>query len=156
MNNRIKNDIDHHNGNTKYKGTKDIRYLFNEDEDEYGYEDIRYLLNDNEDEDEDKNKESPFRSIIADIRNKPSKSGDKLIKKGFYYVEKMKELTESQVNNIKDKLIKFKNDLIMKNKVNNKLKKILIIAMEILNTKALKILDIHLMKGILMILNICQ
>ena len=35
----------------------------------------------------------------------------------------MKELTESQVNNIKEKLIKFKNDLIMKNKVNNRIKK---------------------------------
>ena len=68
-------------------------------------------------------KESPFKSIIADIRNKLSKNGDKLIKKGLYYVKEMKELTESQVNNIKEKLIKFKNHLIMKNKVNNKIKK---------------------------------
>ena len=30
----------------------------------------------------------------------------------------MKELTEPQVNNIKDKLIKFKNDLIAKNEMN--------------------------------------
>ena len=29
----------------------------------------------------------------------------------------MKELTESQVNNIKEKLIKFKNELIQKNKI---------------------------------------
>ena len=35
----------------------------------------------------------------------------------------MKELTESQVNNIKEKLIKFKNDLIMKNNVNNRIEK---------------------------------
>ena len=35
----------------------------------------------------------------------------------------MKELTESQVNNIKEKLIKFKNELIRKNKVNNRIKK---------------------------------
>ena len=46
-----------------------------------------------------------------------------MIKKGLYYVEKMKELTESQVNNIKEKLIKFKNELIRKNKTNNRIKK---------------------------------
>ena len=46
-----------------------------------------------------------------------------MIKKGLYYVEKMKELTESQVNNIKEKLIKFKNELIRKNKINNRIKK---------------------------------
>ena len=68
----------------------------------------------------------------------------------------MKELTESQVNHIKEKLIRFKNDLIMKNKMNNKLKKILMSTMEILNTKVLKILDIYMMKGMLLILNSCS
>ena len=34
----------------------------------------------------------------------------------------MKQLAESQVDNIKDKLIKFKNDLIMKNNMNNRIK----------------------------------
>ena len=68
-------------------------------------------------------KESPFKSIIADIRNKLSKNGDKLIKEGLYYVEEMKELTESQVNDIKEKLIEFKNELIRKNKVNSRIKK---------------------------------
>ena len=34
----------------------------------------------------------------------------------------MKQLTESQVNNIKDKLIIFKSDLIMKNNMNNRIK----------------------------------
>ena len=34
-----------------------------------------------------------------------------MIKKGLYYVEKIKELIESQVNNIKEKLIKFKNEI---------------------------------------------
>ena len=54
--------------------------MSNEYEDEY--EDIRYLLHENEDVDEDKitYKESPFKSIIVDIRNKISKNGDKLIK----------------------------------------------------------------------------
>ena len=74
-------------------------------------------------EDEDENKESPFKSIVANIRNKLPKSGDKMIKKALCYVEEMKELTESKVNNIKEKLMKFKNDLIMKNKVNNRIKK---------------------------------
>ena len=80
----------------------------------------------NKDVDEDKitYKESPFKSIIADIRNKLSKkNGDKLIKKDLYYVEDVKELTESQVNNIKEKLIKFKNDLIMENNMNHRIKK---------------------------------
>ena len=62
-----------------------------------------------------KYKESPFRPIIQDIKDKLSKSGDKLIKKGLHYVEKMKELTEPQVKTIKEKLIKFKNELIKKN-----------------------------------------
>ena len=62
-------------------------------------------------------KESPFKSIIADIRNKLSKNGNKLIKKGLYYAEKIKELTESQLKNIKEKLIKFKNELIRKNRI---------------------------------------
>ena len=46
-----------------------------------------------------------------------------MIKKGFYFVEEMKKLTESQVNSIKEKLLKFKNELIMKNKINNRIKK---------------------------------
>ena len=148
LNNRIKNDLDDHNGNTKYKGIKDIRYLFNKDEYEDEYEDIRYLFNENEDIDEDKespfksiiadirheyiryfsnedeheNKESPFKSLIQDIRNILSKNGDKLIKKGLYYVEEMKKLTESQVKNIKEKLVIFKNEIIIRNKLNNRIK----------------------------------
>ena len=79
----------------------------------------------NEDEDEDKitYKESTFKSIIVDNRNKLLKNDDKLIKKGFYFVEEMKKLTESQVNSIKEKLLKFENELITKNKINNRIKK---------------------------------
>ena len=109
---------------------------FNKDEDENGYENIRYLLIENEDKDVKRDtyyaekvkkikiayKESPFKSIIADIRNKLSNSGNKMIKKALYYVEEVKELTKSQVNNIKEKLNKFKNDLIIKNKMNNRIK----------------------------------
>ena len=125
--NRIKKYNDIYNawyyGSITYNGIKDFRYLFNEDEHE---DKITY-------------KESPFKSIIVDIRNKLSKNGDKLIKKGLYYVEEMKELTESQVNNIKEKLSKFKSELIRKIKLIIVLKKILIIIM------TSKILDICLM-----------
>ena len=44
INNRIKKDFDGHYGKNKFKGVKDIRYLFNE-EDEFAHEDIRYLFN---------------------------------------------------------------------------------------------------------------
>ena len=57
------------------------------------------MFNEDKDEDEDKitYKEFTFKSINVDIRNKLLKNGDKLIKKGFYFVEEMKKLTESQV-----------------------------------------------------------
>ena len=60
INNRIKKDFNNRND------VKDIRYLFNEYEDKYEY--IRYLFNENKDADEDK--ESPFKLIIVDIRNR--------------------------------------------------------------------------------------
>ena len=111
INNRIKKDLNN------YNDIKDIEFLFNEFEDEY--EDIRYLLNEYEDVDEDKitYKESPFKSIIVDIGNKLSKNGDKLIKKGLYYIEEMKSLGSAEIKNIKEKLIIFKNELIRRNKV---------------------------------------
>ena len=59
-------------------------------------------------------KESPFKSIIVDIRNKLSKNGDKLIKTGLCYVEEMKSLGSAE---IKEKLITFKNELIRKNRI---------------------------------------
>ena len=74
--NKIKKDNDIYNtwyyGGIKCKSIKDIRYLFNEDEDNDGDEDrITY-------------KETPFNSIIPDIRNKFLKNGNKMIKKGLY------------------------------------------------------------------------
>ena len=45
INNRIKKDFDGYYGKNKLKGVKDIRYLFNEGEDESAHEDIRYLFN---------------------------------------------------------------------------------------------------------------
>ena len=88
----------------EYEDIKDLRYLFNE------YEGKTY-------------KEAPFKSIIVDIRNKLSKNGDKLIKKGLYYVKEMKKLPKSQVKNSKEKLTKFENELIRKNRLNNKIRK---------------------------------
>ena len=106
INNRIKKDFDGYYGKNKFKSVKDIRYLFNE-EDESAHEDIRYLFN-----------ESPFKSIIrTDIRSNLSKIGHKLIKNGLKYTEEIKDLTFSQVKSVQEKLIKFKNDLIKKNKV---------------------------------------
>ena len=67
--------------------------------------------------------QSPFKSIIADTRSELSKKGYKLIKNSLKYTEEMKELTNSQVKSFKENLIKFKNDLIMKNNINNRIKK---------------------------------
>ena len=118
--NRIKkdNNIDNawYYGSIIYNGIKDIRYLFNEDEDE-DIKDISYLFNEDEDVDKDNDidekkityEESPFKSIIADIKNKLSKNGNKLIKKGLYYVEKIKSLGSAEIKNIKEKLIILKN-----------------------------------------------
>ena len=105
INNRIRKDFDGYYGKNKFKDVKDIRYLFNE-EDESAHEDIRYLLN-----------ESSFKSIITDIRSNLPKRGHKLIKNGLKYAEEMKDLTYSQVKSFKEKLIKFNNDLIKKNKI---------------------------------------
>ena len=106
INNRINKDFDGYYGKNTFKGVKDIRYLFNEEEDESAHEDIRYFFN-----------ESPFKSIITDIRSNLSKRGHKLIKNGLKYAEEMKNLTYSQVKSLKEKLIKFNNDLIKKNKI---------------------------------------
>ena len=100
-------------------------------------------------------KESPFKSIIQGIRNKLSKNGNKLIKNGLYYVEEMKNLTESQAKNIKEKLIKFQNELIRRNriKIDNNIMLGIMLALHIM---VLKILDICLMKmKMLKISDIC-
>ena len=91
INNRIKKDFDGYYGKSKFKGVKDIRYLFNE-EDESAHEDIRYLFN-----------QSAFKLIITDIRSNLSKRGHKLIKNSLKYAEEMKDLTYSQVKSFKEK-----------------------------------------------------
>ena len=134
INNKIKKDLDDYNGNTKYKSIKDIRYLFNEEDIYNGVNDIKYLFKENED------KESTFKSIIEDIqrgikrdtyyaekikqnkikitrKESPFKSIMEDIKRGFYYVEKMNNLSTSDSKNIKEKLVKFKNELFNNNKI---------------------------------------
>ena len=123
----------------KFKGIKDIRYLFNE-EDESAHEHIRYLFN-----------EPPFKSIITDIRSNLSKRGHKLIKNGLNYAEVMKDLTCSQVKSFKEKLFKFNNDLIKKIKLRN----ILIVIMKNIKFKLSKMSNIYLMTLYMKILNAC-
>ena len=112
-----------------YNSINNIKYLFNENEGKITHnndiKDIKCLFNEDEDVDEDKitYKESPLKSIIVGIRNKLSKNGNKLIKKGLYYIEQLESLTSSEIRNIKEKLIKFKNELIRKNIINNRNKK---------------------------------
>ena len=83
--------------------------MFNEEDICNGINDIKCLFNENEDYYEGKitHKELPFKSIIEDI------------KRGLYYVEKMNNLSTSDIKNIKEKLVKFKNELFNNNNNNN-------------------------------------
>ena len=67
--------------------------------------------------------ESPFKSKFVDISSNLSKGGHKLIKFSLKYVEEMKQLIELQVKYFEESLIKFKNDLIEKNIIKNRIKK---------------------------------
>ena len=67
--------------------------------------------------------ESPFKSIILDIRSILPEKGCKTIKKGLEYAEEIKELTSLQIENFKNSLINLKSDLIEKSKKNNRTKK---------------------------------
>ena len=75
--------------------------MFNEYE--YLFNGIAFSEYEDVDEDRITHKEYPFKSIIVDTRNKLSKNGDKLIKKGPYYVEEMKSLGSAEIENIKEK-----------------------------------------------------
>ena len=89
INDRVKKDYNNYYEINKFKDVKDIRYLFNEKEDESAHEDIRYSFS----EEDDFAHESPFKPIIADIGSNLSKRGRKLTKNGLKYVEEMKDLT---------------------------------------------------------------
>ena len=52
--------------------------------------------------------ESPFKSIISDVRLILPQRGCKKIKKILKYIEEIKELTFLQIENIKNSLIKVK------------------------------------------------
>ena len=60
----------------------------------------------------------------------------------------MKSLGLTEIKNIIEKLIIFKNELIKKNRINNRIKKDLDDIAVILNKEVLRILDICLMKRI--------
>ena len=66
--------------------------------------------------------ESPFKSIILDIRSILPKKTMQKMKKGLEYVEEMKELTFLQIENGKNNLIKLKYDSIEKFKKNDRRK----------------------------------
>ena len=90
------------NSNIKHKGINDIKYLLNENEDKITHNsNIRCFLNENED------KESSFKSVVEDI------------KRGLYYVEKMNNLSTSDIKNMKENLITFEYELFKNN--NNKI-----------------------------------
>ena len=67
--------------------------------------------------------ESPFKSIILDIRSILPEKGCTKIKKDLEYVEEMKELTFLQIENGKNNLVKLKNDLTERFKKNDRRKK---------------------------------
>ena len=80
-----------------YNDINDIKYLFNENEDYYAdkitHKDIKrgayYAENIKKNKIKSACKESPFKSIIQDI------------KRDLYYVEKMNNLSTSDIKNIK-------------------------------------------------------
>ena len=119
FNSRIKKDFNNYYGRNKSKYANDITYLFNEKEDESAHEDIKYLFN----EEDEFLYESPFKSIIAYIRSNLSKRRHKMIKNDIKYAEEMNDLTYSHAKCFKEKLNKFNNDLINKNRTNNRVKK---------------------------------
>ena len=147
INNRVKKDSNNHYKRNKFKSVKDIRYLFNEKEDESSHEDTRYLFS----EEDEFAHESPSKSIIVDITSNLSRRGHKLIKNGLKYVEEMKDLTYSQIKSFKEKLIMFNNDLIKKNKI----KKNFNIIMKNIKLKVSKMLNIYLMTLYMKILDVC-
>ena len=81
---------------------------FNENEDKLTHKDIKrdayYAEKFKKNKIKTTYEESPFKSIIEDI------------KRGLCYVEKMNNLSTSDIKNIKEKLVKFKNELFNNNK----------------------------------------
>ena len=68
--------------------------------------------------------ESAFKSIILDTMSiLPKKGCKKIKKKCFKYIEEIKELTSLLIKNVKNGLIKLRNNLVKKCKKNDRLKK---------------------------------
>ena len=108
--------------------------MFNEEDICNSINNIKHLFNENKDYYEDKitHKESIIEDIKRDTyyaekskKNKiriihkgsPFKSITEDTERGIYCVEKMKKLSKSDIKNIKEKLVKFKNALFNNHKI---------------------------------------
>ena len=60
--------------------------------------------------------ESPFKSLISDIRSILPKDGHKKLKKHLKYIRELRKLTTLEIKNVKNELIKIKNKKINRNK----------------------------------------
>ena len=67
--------------------------------------------------------ESPFKSVILDIRSILPEKGYKKILKSLKYIEEIKKLTSSQIGNVKNELAKIRDGLVEKFKNNDRIKK---------------------------------
>ena len=129
----------------RFYGLKDVRNLFNQNDDDDNYEGIECLFYEGdvneliescaliEDEDEinylidyleiifNKTVEitfngSPFKSLISDIRSILPKDGCKKIKERLKYIRELRKSTTLEIKNIKNELIKIKNKRTNRNK----------------------------------------
>ena len=129
----------------RFYGLKDVRNLFNQNDDDDNYEGIECLFYEGdvneliescaliEDEDEinylidyleiifNKTVEitfngSPFKSLISDIRSILPKDGCKKIKEHLKYIRELRKSTTLEIKNIKNELIKIKNKRTNRNK----------------------------------------
>ena len=129
----------------KFHGLKNVRNLFNQTDNDDNYEGFEYLFYEGdvkeliesceliEDKDETNDlidyleiifnktveisfNESPFKSLISDIRSILPKDGCKKLKKRLKYIRELRKSTTLEIKNIKNELIKIKNKRINRNK----------------------------------------
>ena len=98
----------------KFHGLKDVRNLFNQNDDDDNYEGIECLFYEGdvneliesceliEDEDESSFNESSYKSLISDIRSILHKDGCKKLKKRLKYIRELRKSTTLEIRNIKN------------------------------------------------------
>ena len=98
----------------KFHGLKDVRNLFNQNDDDDNYEGIECLFYEGdvneliesceliEDEDESSFNESSYKSLISDIRSILPKDGCKKLKKRLKYIRELRKSTTLEIRNIKN------------------------------------------------------